>query len=273
MLQVMFVDARNFKKFSSVVGTDAPRMCVDSRMTSLAFGGLTTALPSSLQRKTAASCQVNRHRRVALTTTASNRGRRLAVSRTHKAETLPSDGARLKGTVFEDPATLRRLHRLLRSPTFLARVAKRGRCNFARFSGVIFKKEEVFADCPDGIPLAMQHYQKDLSYVVVSVPPGIVARSVAQPKRVPGTEADAYSQHLANSVADVPLAAVFTRHGVDSDVLQREQAMLDAQAAELEVQLRAWSDVGDVRRVESNASSVDGVNLYEESLDDLLGMA
>jgi hypothetical protein len=178
-----------------------------------------------------------------------------------------------EAAILASPALLTRLRRLLRARPFLSRVTALAACAFVRFTGIVFERQPVGDECPDGIPPEMRAYRENVRYVVVNVPPGVVARVLSQPTRATGPSAGAYAECLRSTAGQLVLAAVYERCGLDRDDIQDEQEAERGRAADIESQFDAWSDRNDARRLETASFTLDGADLFEESLDDLLGMS
>jgi hypothetical protein len=162
------------------------------------------------------------------------------------------------------PTALAALGQLLRGRAFRARVASSSDCEFVRFSGTVFARCAVSDECPDGVPEEMRAFQDDACFVIVDVPPGLVARALAsQSSRRSSAATAAFASHLSSLHA--PVCAVYERHGLDESELSNEQETAEKSDEELEIQLQAWFDIASSRRLETDVFSTSGASLFEES--------
>jgi hypothetical protein len=197
--------------------------------------------------------------------------RRRRVPKPHRFVNAPFDGesseARQKQKpidVTSDTSALSALCKLLRRRSFVERVASIAECDFVRFTGIVFARCSISDDCADGIPEDMRGFQDDVSFVIVDVPPGLVARALSgQASRRSAAATAAFAANLSG--VQVPVCAVFERHGLDKDELSAEQEAAEQSNAEFQVQLSAWFDIASSRRVETDVFNLSGASLFEES--------
>lgn len=118
----------------------------------------------------------------------------------------------------------------------------------------------------------MRSFEEHVRYIVVNVPIGIAARALTQPTRSTGSKASQFTANLLHLSAAPAVGAVYERHGLTLDEIFLQQKQTSDAAEELTTQFRAWSDPGNAMRLETNTFSINRSNMFEESLDDLLGM-
>jgi hypothetical protein len=188
--------------------------------------------------------------------------RQLSSSRPDMHDELPDVPEIAHEKITDDPEAMAALRRLLRGRSILAHVASLSECEFVRFTGVVFERCHISDRCPDGIPPEMKPYHRDVGFFIVSVPPGLVARSLSPPKRRSPAACEKFASYLHH--ANPRLCAVYERQGVDVDVLAAEQHLAEKQDTEFYTQLDAWFDIGTSRRIETDLTNPAGISLFEE---------
>lgn len=128
---------------------------------------------------------------------------------------------------------------------------------FIKFSGIIFEKVAISETSPNGIPECLQHFYLRADYSVIDIPPGILHQASAN--TLPDLD-----------VQQVHLSALFEKYGAPAVVMSAAQKDLSDFEYDLERQLLSWSNTGESRRTETDVLSPNGVELFQESLIDLL---
>jgi hypothetical protein len=188
--------------------------------------------------------------------------RQLSIPRPNMHKEPPEVPEIARQNVTDVAEAMAALRRLLRGRSILAHVASLADCEFVRFTGVVFERCHISDRCPDGIPPEMEPYQRDVCFIIVSVPPGLVARSLSPPKRRSPAACEKFAAYL--HYANPRLGAVYERQGVDVDVLAAEQDLAEKQDNEYYTQLDAWCDIGTSRRIETDLTNPAGISLFEE---------
>jgi hypothetical protein len=110
----------------------------------------------------------------------------------------------------------------------------------------------------------MDAYTRDVAFVIVSVPPGLVARAMAPPTHRSPAARQKFAAVLHGAAPSPRLAAVYERHGVDLEVLVAEYDLAERQEEDYQTQLNCWFDIGTSRRTETDITNPAGVSLFEE---------
>lgn len=134
-------------------------------------------------------------------------------------------------------------------------VARMSKCRAAKFSGVIFERQNVTSECPDGLPKAMRALRYSSGFELVGVPPALVATAA---RRI-----------SLKNISAPTLCAVFERYGCD-DEDARGKDVVQWREDDIAMQMEAWSDVRSVLRTETDLLRPEGVELFHESLADML---
>lgn len=140
---------------------------------------------------------------------------------------------------------------------FAEEIAELANCRVAKFGGLIFAKQPISENCPDGLPQDMAlllQQNGDLEFI--GIPPPLIERA-AEIAKV--------------SVPAVPLTslcAVFEKYGVDrTDV---DDGDFERRREEdIQLQMESWCDFGESLRTETDMLHPDGPDLFLESRVDL----
>lgn len=147
------------------------------------------------------------------------------------------------------------VRRLIRSRAFLEQVKEILQWPYIRFTGIVFRRMPINAEFPDGVPDALRPFQRRADYKFVDIPPGVMLR--------------ARSQSRAEVDAEIKLCALFETYGIDAEHLEEMQRTADEADEDSLRQIRAWSDVGQSMRTETDLSNRSIPELFVEDISDL----
>lgn len=148
------------------------------------------------------------------------------------------------------------LHFCVLGRSFLQQVKETLQWPYVRYTGILFQKAPISISNPDGIPEQLRTLHRRADYKFIDIPHGVTRR------------ADRKSGGSAGS-ANVRLCALFETYGIDGEHLRDLQSIADELEESNERQLRAWADVGQSMRTETDLTSKTGPEIFVEDHRDL----
>lgn len=128
---------------------------------------------------------------------------------------------------------------------------------YTRFTGLIFQRLPISAETTDGVPEHLRKFQKRADYKFIDIPRGVLLRA----KERAGAPVD---------TEEMRLCALFETYGIDAEEFQESQRKLGESEEDLQKQIRAWTDVGQSMRTETDQWNLKGGEIFEEDLMDFL---
>lgn len=127
---------------------------------------------------------------------------------------------------------------------------------YLRFTGILFQRLPITVESPDGIPEDLRSFQRKADYKFIDVPPGVLLRAKKK-------------SSVAVDSMGLRLCALFETYGIEAERLQELQRLVDESEEDSERQIRAWSDVGQCMRTETDLANRTGAELFVEDPTDM----
>ncbi len=143
---------------------------------------------------------------------------------------------------------------------FCARIAELSNSRVTKFTGIIFRRQPVSAQCPDGLPSSVAELQQNSDLEIIGVPPALVERAATK-AAIP-----------IHCLPELQLCAVFEKYGADGNALLGKEGEDYAKFREedIKLQLESWCDYGESLRTETDVLHPEGADLFLEPLSDIL---
>lgn len=122
-----------------------------------------------------------------------------------------------------------------------------------RSTGLIYVRQPISDDCPDGLPDFLRDVSQNPDIIVVNVPPALVQRAAA------GYNCN-YSEQLV---------ALYEILGSTKEELERSKQDAREREMDIEKQLKAWGDRGESLRTETDILHPEGPELFREPFLDM----
>lgn len=163
-------------------------------------------------------------------------------------EKLPPSNIELSDKVLTD------LRKSLKQHDLITKIAEISQCETARFTGIVYHRNEITDDSPDGLPPGLDKVMNNSELAFINIPPALVERI-----------SDTHNE----SIPTLNLLAVFERFGSVEKLDKIKEKFARERDEDVIRQLRAWSDIGDARRTETDLTHIEGAELFREPLFDM----
>ncbi len=119
---------------------------------------------------------------------------------------------------------------------------------------MLYVREEITDDSPDGLPPGLSEAMHNPELAFINVPPAL-ARRVAQVHGEPAPPLN--------------MLAVYERFGSVEEDDKLKEKLARERDEDIVRQMRAWSDLGDARRTETDLLHIEGPELFREPFYDM----